>query len=43
MQQVIAEGLNATLSRCGSDVAAEMKKLGGRINAELAAQKALAR
>lgn len=42
MQQVVADGLNATLSRCGSDVGAEMKKLNGRISAELAAQKALA-
>ncbi|HEY1092357.1 MAG TPA: sugar ABC transporter substrate-binding protein [Burkholderiaceae bacterium] len=43
MQQVVAEGLNATLARCGSDVATEMGKLNRRINQELAVQKALAR
>ncbi|MFH7042195.1 sugar ABC transporter substrate-binding protein [Paucibacter sp. JuS9] len=43
MQQLIAEGLNATLSRCGSDIGAELKKLNGRIDQELATQKALAR
>ncbi|MDR7331888.1 sugar ABC transporter substrate-binding protein [Roseateles asaccharophilus] len=43
MQQLVAEGLNATLSRCGSDVATEMKRLNTRINQELATQKALAK
>lgn len=43
MQQLVAEGLNATLARCGSDVSAEMKRLNTRISQELATQKALAR
>lgn len=43
MQQVIADSMNTVLSRCGSDIAGEMKKLNTRIDAELAQQKALAK
>ena len=43
MQQLIAEGLNATLARCNADIGTDLKKLNRRIDQELSAQKALAR
>ena len=43
LQQVAADGFNATLARCGSDVPAELQALNLRINAELAKQRVLAR
>ena len=43
MQQVIGEGLNAILSRCSKDVAADLKKLNVHVNQELSAQRVLAK
>lgn len=42
MQQLIADGLNGVLARCGSDPSAALKQLNQRIARELASQKVLA-
>lgn len=42
LQQLIADGFNATLARCGSDVAADLRALNAKVNTELARQRVLA-
>ena len=43
LQQVAADGFNATLARCSSNVAADLQALNLKIDAELAKQRVLAR
>jgi multiple sugar transport system substrate-binding protein len=43
LQQVVADGFNATLSRCGSDIQADLRALNTKLEAELAKQRVLAR